>query len=72
MKLSPSGIDTIELDKRYRQHKADLRHIIDSAYMPFEEKGFQIRQKKIQFHKSLRKKEHKYIMSIVYCELEGS
>ena len=38
MKISQLGIDTIELGKRYIQHKNDLEHIGNDQYKTFQEK----------------------------------
>ena len=62
MEISPIGLDIIELRKRQAQHNADIKHIQDSEYLEFKEKCFQIRQKKIRYMKSLRVKEHEYLM----------
>ena len=61
MELTPFGIDVIELKKRIKQNKADIRHIQDSQYNDFAEKCRDIRIKKIHFMKSLKKEELNWI-----------
>ena len=69
MKMSPLGLDTIELKKRYKQHKNDMIHISNDQYKDFQEKSFEIRSKKIRFHKSLNKDELEYVLSLQIEEL---
>ena len=69
MKKSPIGVDTIELTKRYRQHKADLTHIINSVSMDIKERCSKLRVTKIHFHKSLNKSELNFINTIEQKEL---
>ena len=69
MKKSPFGLDTIELTKRYRQHKNDMNHISNDQYKSFDEKSFEIRSKKLRFHKSLNEKELDYIHTLVMSDL---
>lgn len=67
MKKSIFGIDTIELGKRYQQHKNDLEHIGNDQYKTFQEKCAEVRIKKMHFHKSLNAKELDYVHQLV-CE----
>ena len=69
MKKSPLGLDTIELTKRYNHHKNDISHVANDPYMKMQEKGFQIRSRKIRFNKSLRPDELSFIHELVMVDL---
>ena len=69
MKLSPLGVDTIELTKRYNQNKNDIQHISKDQYKTMQEKSFEIRQKNLRFIKSLNKEEHNFVISLQMAEL---
>ncbi len=69
MELSPQGIDTVELKKRYNQHKADIEHVNKSVYLDFDEKCFQIRKIKSNFFKSLRRNELDFISKLAMGDM---
>lgn len=71
MKLSIYGIDTIELEKRYAQHRSDIKHIIDSKYLEFKERCFQLHKKNVQFNRSLAKAEAVYVKELAIQDIEN-